>query len=1225
MGPVAADDGMEGSSSEVPSSNKADQELEQVVQKLIALKDTASTDLEDKKDMPHKITSLVQELDTVESAMELIEARDDIPEYFTELLAKAKTNLATIRKISTDVAEDLTTTTTGIGGPREQQKRNLAAAKDEKAKAQDETSNQEDKNDGHHHNPHVHTQRKLQSSRRHNRLLKAQDALWSGDMAYFEKKASSSSSAAPGGDRRLASMELDEQGRQLQAAAAFQDPHQDCLSMFQCLQSWTTYDVLAFFLADDINDAGNITSKRNNFDADNLDQKIADIRATLALFDRTDFLATPELGPKCNMLLSSFHRNTPHGDYSTHIQATWTDVCRAEGSNTYIKLSEISAKVGPSYADTVFQDLVACTTKLDHGSHAHSFFGWNSDIRFPKAINHNAIDKHGKLHFGLDLYEYKYKYAIFGHAEMKKYNQAGAVTAGPPHWDVWNTISGCREGVNGFYKDWITTKTSPYLFDDHFINGGRRFPTLLFKCDNSWDCFIANGENGHVICRGTVTPKTINGDVKCPATGYGGGVGSEAWYDVPVLEAPDDDKMLAAELVLGAKTSNGLVCAHKDVSMIVGYCCLDGIGESSGDTLWGQSFDCNMGKSACNALAPALAGMSQATCDLYSGTFCYKPRDCAPLVQCITDEIQWANTTDPVKASYRDFLLDSPILDIKDTTDNEECGGIREYFGFESHWPNDQEICEDVKFLRHSKTFTDLDGSNADFSTEMPTSAPLPTSPPAPTIAPLPPLNEPVVPSVSAAYVDQYARNIYQFEMGLLISEELYNLGSSFECPEDLTGAVKTGCAIGKNIAVVILAVILWTASRILEYMVYADPTPLGEFEKHEIYENVMTLYDNMVLLQEGFEVIGGQNSAIQDAANLQHESTREILKGLIEENKRKIDGPDGIRHQIMVDAKTKYEALYSHITDTCTPVRRRFLLEDDSCESTDPPKLMVPAHPDIPGRNGAFQVTTPTFSSVSEAVTFLNETLRVESTASGLEHLELAVSGEQECSVEVDATPVVARNCGNKAKNHTGPVTSFALLLDSKPPTLSCDFLDTASSPSHLFVSGDKKTLFVEEGSGPKVNTGLRVTVEDSCSDHLTVTLSVESNEFDEKTSVVMAKSRSSQKNTGGPFIESPKLFVSPTTCGATAEDRLCISGAATTMRFYKAVVTVTDKAGWTTTDTCNIFVVPPKTDGTATTRELLRASSQAVMTMAEAKDLVGKTDELFMVGNLDLDWTRK
>ena len=53
--------------------------------------------------------------------------------------------------------------------------------------------------------------------------------------------------------------------------------------------------------------------------------------------------------------------------------------------------------------------------------------------------------------------------------------------------------------------------------------------------------------------------------------------------------------------------------------------------------------------------------------------------------QCVQDEITWA--TDNKKKAYLAYVSDSPAAELADTGDSEQCGLVREYFGFEADFP----------------------------------------------------------------------------------------------------------------------------------------------------------------------------------------------------------------------------------------------------------------------------------------------------------------------------------------------------------------------------------------------------------------------------------------------------------------------------------------------------------------------------------------------------------
>jgi hypothetical protein len=144
-------------------------------------------------------------------------------------------------------------------------------------------------------------------------------------------------------------------------------------------------------------------------------------------------------------------------------------------------------------------------------------------------------------------------------------------------------------------------------------------------------------------------------------------------------------------------------------NFVSGYCCLDAPYEREGNT-YGNAFTCDLGIQKCKNLAPKLAGFSEGSCDVYSGTWCQHPRDCSYLKQCIADEIAWAK--EHKKGAYEEYLVTAPKIEQNDSLD--QCGGkvavkvaqvtrcfvvvlmqcfrvpplaVREYFGFDANFP----------------------------------------------------------------------------------------------------------------------------------------------------------------------------------------------------------------------------------------------------------------------------------------------------------------------------------------------------------------------------------------------------------------------------------------------------------------------------------------------------------------------------------------------------------
>ncbi|CAB9517957.1 expressed unknown protein [Seminavis robusta] len=160
------------------------------------------------------------------------------------------------------------------------------------------------------------------------------------------------------------------------------------------------------------------------------------------------------------------------------------------------------------------------------------------------------------------------------------------------------------------------------------------------------------------------------------------------------------------ELVFGAKTSPGFICGitqaivDDGVSM-PGSCCLDAPYELDGD-MWGQPYSCS---AKCKNPGPYLAGINAEACDANGGTWCPAPKaNCARLKKCIQKYIQDAE--DEGKPAFKTYLESAPK--IEDSTEQEQCGKARRYFGFDALFVNDNQICEDIEQLKFTRNFDDL-------------------------------------------------------------------------------------------------------------------------------------------------------------------------------------------------------------------------------------------------------------------------------------------------------------------------------------------------------------------------------------------------------------------------------------------------------------------------------------------------------------------------------------
>lgn len=173
-------------------------------------------------------------------------------------------------------------------------------------------------------------------------------------------------------------------------------------------------------------------------------------------------------------------------------------------------------------------------------------------------------------------------------------------------------------------------------------------------------------------------------------------------------------------VLFGKKTTMGQICSYAkavDVNLIdslPGYCCLDKPSEIN--VGWGEKFSClyEYGEykgrarpfTECLNRGPWWTGFNENSCDEFDGTWCAWPRSCSALLECIANMKEDAST-DETRRAFFAYLNDAPV--VKDTHNLAECGNLREYFGYDKDFPDDNRICSDVESLQCRNDFLNLD------------------------------------------------------------------------------------------------------------------------------------------------------------------------------------------------------------------------------------------------------------------------------------------------------------------------------------------------------------------------------------------------------------------------------------------------------------------------------------------------------------------------------------
>ncbi|CAB9521613.1 expressed unknown protein [Seminavis robusta] len=899
-------------------------------------------------------------------------------------------------------------------------------------------------------------------------------------------------------------------GRRLGNSTA-ETMEETCEKTVSCVKEFSLYDFVAHFYGDYVNDEGKIDEKKvskhmskkvsSSFD---FFTKLESVRDAVKAIDDNGLNQS-----NCVTFLREMHQSEmvelkEKTYYEQYKGPTWREICSAEGTAKYIKLEDIKVHVGSNVAYHLFEDMSLCAQTLGDPV----LFDNKGLARVPikPKVNSNAasdlknFDKYGQPNFPIQVESF-FEFATI---------------------DIFNNeyFEGkCYNKTNEYFKE-ILENSSFNITNTGALK--RTYPEkIVWDCDNmgskgvpsgynNWDCTVEIGDKdicGKVSFVNKVHPSTGKGD--------GTGVKTEE-IKSSIYEKGTFNMDEAVTLLLGPKTSVGLVCAYAETKKDTpGYCCLDHPWEREGD-LFGTSFECRETESACKHVAQGLGGFSKESCAVYSGTYCSKPTDCSLLKQCVADEVQWAKENG--KTTYQGFLETAPDLD--DTTSVDECGTFKEYFGAESRDPDLYGVCEDIQYLRYNTNFDDLDANKPAELKEVPKGIGL---------------EQPGEPQNGDDYFNTWIHSIVLLE----------TIASTFSKVWEVIKPSKVTCetspvGLGYCFA-------FWYVLTIIAFLAY--------FAGEQALALANWQYGNAQISDRDMYVI--------------LENTKVLFKNLETVDKNAADRAKGLQnnlstiqtevHTKMDKVQTELAAVYKLIKSSTSGSRRKLetsLLETDMIEGLDdidtqevyvPPSLgwakdQVTGQLSVPGK---------VFQSSDQAIQFLHNSLHLQEDGTKLDITEVDVSS---CEAVFEVLPIKEESVGN--------TETVKIAVDSKAPAVSCGFSLDSSVAS---VSNHGKTLLLsEQGAGGLLDSSFSYTVQDDCSKSVDVDVTVVTNQWDDKTSCVLVESDSNQA----------KILIAPKTC--KSRDSLCYSSSGTSERLYEIHVTATDASGLVGRDTCHIAVLP-------------------------------------------------
>ncbi|CAB9511352.1 expressed unknown protein [Seminavis robusta] len=1084
--------------------------------------------------------------------------------------------------------------------------------------------------------------RKVKTHPRFKRHFDLHDAFQKGSHGYiqqkiehFHKKAAPSKKQVEVTNNATIEVDyeedyVDSDGQRRRRLNSKNVRREHCEQMVGCLSTWSLYDLVVYFYGPYVNDDGEISDEAESKLDKGMYGQIKRITDVMKKFDKKNFYKTKNLDNTCRDLLGKFHQIQNHDEkFLEYHGSTWTSVCRAEGATKYIMFSEIRDKVGASnerkaIADQVHEEYVACAMKLGE----KSFFDKSGAPRLPTGLNSRARNGHyqpkspynSNNNFKFETLSVMQSAESTNSFKMPKdfakfWKTGNKNKSIEPDWYSWSKKQNGYTKKSAHYKDRDTCRMK---VDKHYKGEFEKKPSVIFeggkkrtyddlkiRCKISGSYTVCNVYSGKkLVCHEAQFRNKDIGD-RCPADSIIGAIklpfisrgrvktktirfpcDQERVYKVETIFRSATDMDKSAALFVGEKVSVGSVCAHAETTgKVPGFCCVEQPYQRSGD-FWGTEFSCDLGESKCKSKASGLAGFSQESCSAYSGKFCAYHRDCSTLKTCVAEEVKWA--TGKKKQAYLAYVSEAPELE--DTGDADQCGQVRVYFGFEEDFPDDEEICEDVQFLREKTEFNNLDsflGSGSSGGGEISANDGGETEE----------LNAPEEPEVQEKALDKLSKTIYVFDQTLNSLEEFYSIAADFECPEDLTGGVKTVCAVAKNVLVVVATVAFFVSKRVFSSLEDSYPG-FEDFGWYEIYSQTMVSYDNMVILNGGIAAIKGQNvdntEALADHIDDRVDTLKDHVEEVITEHIDSVCG--AVRRQLgnVEPSKAKFAGCDGHDQDGDG-------VADNCEEDLFPPTLSFSSALEFVNNGETNQLQGKVFRDANEALSLFRGATNIVDDCSLAQDLDvkMAVQESGVCQSAISMTPV--QRCNDREV--LGLSKQVVVQMDTQAPEVTCGFEGSQM--------GDKKTLVVEEGSDI-FDAGFVYQVDDSCSKKVALELSVNSNEFDgSNDNVHLAKTRDRKT-----MSINPQVFVKPSRC-ASSKGGFCVNDAIE-QRIYEITLKATDEAGWISKDVCRVIVVPKKE---ATEERELRGVASVALSEKESAKLVTDSQKSYEIASTS--WT--
>jgi hypothetical protein len=180
------------------------------------------------------------------------------------------------------------------------------------------------------------------------------DAMLNGDMDFVENMLQQHAPKSRVSHGRMLSQDADS------------EKEKQCRLLVDCASKMSLYDLVISFYEDDIDfDKGKFDKNVTRFDDKELFAKQENIKdAVTAAASFLGSSGTVFKGDACDELLKQFHTVEEKDDFSVWRGTPVTEVCLAEGSLSYVNITEISTPLGADVGIAIAENLLSCAKRI---------------------------------------------------------------------------------------------------------------------------------------------------------------------------------------------------------------------------------------------------------------------------------------------------------------------------------------------------------------------------------------------------------------------------------------------------------------------------------------------------------------------------------------------------------------------------------------------------------------------------------------------------------------------------------------------------------------------------------------------------------------------------------------------------------------------------------------------------------------------------------------------